>query len=257
MDKSNFQEYQGYVRQRLQALIPFLQNYARGDFLETISIPDEEDEFTPLLVGIRLMVDDFRVMLADHKRQESTLRDREERLMTIIDASKDAMVVIDPEGIITLFNPAAEKIFGCQAENILGQSVVALMPPSYRHQHGLDVTSYFQTGKPNGVIGKTIEVPAVRADGEEFVIEISLANGGRGDGAFVLGVIRDITDRKRRDDEFLAYTKEVEKTNQQLEKFNHMAIGREQRMIELKREVNALAQELGREGPYDITFAGE
>ncbi len=135
--------------------------------------------------------------ITERKQREIALRESETRFRTIIDANKDAMIVIDQRGMITLFNSAAESMFGRRAENMLGQPVNCLMPASFRSQHTRDIASFFATGEPDGVIGRTVEVPAVRADGKEFPIEISLAGGGIGNQAFVVSVIRDITERKR------------------------------------------------------------
>jgi PAS domain S-box-containing protein len=139
--------------------------------------------------------------ITERKKAEETLREREERLKTIIEANKDAMIVINNKGSITLFNPAAEKMFDRRAADILGQSVSCLMPDAYRSQHTKDVESFFSTGLPNSVIGQTIEVPAERASGEEFPIEITLSWGGSGEKAFVVGVIREITERKMAEEE--------------------------------------------------------
>ena len=60
MTKSEMEEYKDYVSARLSQLSPFMQSYALGDFSESIEIPEEEDEFTELLVGLTLMVDDIK-----------------------------------------------------------------------------------------------------------------------------------------------------------------------------------------------------
>lgn len=130
---------------------------------------------------------------------QDALRENEEHLRAIIRATQDAMVVINNVGLIVTFNSAAERMFGLQAEDVLGQSVNCLMPESYRSQHTRDVASFFSSGKPDGVIGKTVEVPGIRANGEEFIAEVSLAAGGDGDRAFAVGIVRDITNRRLAD----------------------------------------------------------
>lgn len=145
------------------------------------------------LEGIISVISD----ITKQKRVEKALQENEERLRAIIQASKDAMVVIDNRGQITLFNPAAERMFGRKARDMLGESVNGLMPESYRNQHAKNVTDFFTSGKPDGVIGRTIEVSAVRADGKKFPIEISLSIGGKNDQRFVISVIRDISERKQ------------------------------------------------------------
>ena len=70
MPKSDLDQYKYDVTKRLKELTPFLSNYATGDFTENIEIPDEEDEFTELLVGLSLMIDDVREMI---QNQEDTI----------------------------------------------------------------------------------------------------------------------------------------------------------------------------------------
>ena len=137
----------------------------------------------------------------DDSAAEDAWRKSEERLRTIFNASKDAMIVIDSHGAIALFNPAAQDMFGRRGVEMIGQPLDCLMPERYRARHARDVTSFFATGTPDGVIGTTIDAPGVRCDGTEFPMEVSLSTGGVGEDAFVLGVLRDITERHQADQE--------------------------------------------------------
>jgi len=146
-------------------------------------------------------MEDVVVDITERMIGEDALKESEEHLRVIIEANKDAMIVINSKGSMTLFNAAAEKMFGHRAEDILGQPVNCLMPESLHAQHTKDVRDFFSTGKPDGVIGQTVEVQALRANGEQFPIEISLAAGGDNDRAFVVGMIRDFTGRMKAEDE--------------------------------------------------------
>lgn len=135
--------------------------------------------------------------VTDRKAAEQALRDGEERLRTIVGASKDAIIAIDEGGLITLFNPAAEQMFGRSAGRMLGQPLGLLMPEEYRKRHRRFIEGYFTRGEPHGAIGTTVELPAVRDDGSVFPTELSLSVGHLGDKRFALAVIRDVTSRKR------------------------------------------------------------
>lgn len=135
--------------------------------------------------------------IAERKRAEETLRDSEERLRTVISASKDAMIAIDENGLTTLFNPAAEAMFGRSADEMLGRPLDCLMPKEYRRLHQRYVREYFLHGKPGRTMGQTVELPAVRSNGQQFPMELSLSAGRRGDHRFALAIIRDITERTR------------------------------------------------------------
>ena len=111
------------------------------------------------------------------------------------------MITADEQGQVTLFNPAAEKMFGRSAAEMQGQPLDVLMPEELRRLHSQYVAEYFSTGEPNRAINQTVELTAVRADGEEFPIELSLSIGKRSVGRFVLAVIRDDSERKRLLDE--------------------------------------------------------
>ena len=128
---------------------------------------------------------------------EDALRESEERFRTVVETTKDAVIAIDGEGLVTVFNPAAERMFARKQEEMMGQSVDHLMPEEYRQQHRKARGDYFAGGKPDSLIGKTVELPALRSDGSVFPIELSLSTGQHGCERFVLAVIRDITDRKR------------------------------------------------------------
>ena len=80
MAESEVKEYKEYVSARLSELSPPLQNYALGDFSENIRIPEEEDEFTELLVGLTLMVDDIREMIEERENTITILKQTEEAL---------------------------------------------------------------------------------------------------------------------------------------------------------------------------------
>ena len=135
------------------------------------------------------------------------LWESEERFRTIINASKDGMITIDQNGLIILFNPAAEEIFGYQREEMMGEPLDRLMPEEYRIKHRQYVRDYFDCGKPRNAIGNTIELPGLRCDGSVFPIELSLSAGKSGEHDFVLAIIRDISKRKA-DEEALRETKE-------------------------------------------------
>lgn len=160
----------------------------------------------PIEVGVSLLRDAdgqphllFAVVrdMTERKGAEDALRESERWLRTITEISKDAMVAIGADGLITLFNPAAERMFGWTAEEMLGQPLDRLMPQEHREAHREYVRSYFATGSPSGAINKTVELPAERKGGEQFTVELSLSSSKRHGRPVVLAVIRDITERKR------------------------------------------------------------
>jgi PAS domain S-box-containing protein len=137
----------------------------------------------------------------ERKKSEEALQKSEELLRTVIDAAHEAIIAIAEDGLITLFNPAAEKMFGHGKDEILGQPLDCLMPGEYREQHWKYVKDYFSKGSPGRAIGNVIELPALRSNGDTFPMEISLAGGKLANEKFVIGVARDITKRKQAEEE--------------------------------------------------------
>lgn len=131
------------------------------------------------------------------KQAEDALRHSETLFRTVFESSKDAMVAIDKNGLVTLFNSGAERIFGRSKKEMLNTPVEELMPASYRLSHKKYTDGFFKGGNPAGAIGKTLELEAVRSNGETFPVELSLSQGRAEDDHFVLAVIRDITERKQ------------------------------------------------------------
>ncbi len=130
------------------------------------------------------------------KRAEEAVRTSEMLFRTVVESSKDAMVAINHEGRITLFNPGAERIFGRTRQEMLNAPVEQLMPEKQRSSHKVSITDFFSGVKAPNLVGKTLELKGVRGNGEVFPIELSLSEGEIGGERFMLAVIRDITERK-------------------------------------------------------------
>ncbi|UCC30664.1 MAG: PAS domain S-box protein, partial [Phycisphaerales bacterium] len=157
--------------------------------------------------------------ITDRKRAEEALQNGEERLQMVINASQDAMIAVGENGLITLFNPAAEHMFQRSSQEVLGQPLDCVMPEKYRDLHRGYVADYFTKGEPHAAIGKTIELPAVRADGAQFPVELSLSIGQHGGERFALAIIRDVTDRKRTEGDLQQAKEAAEAANQSKSEF--------------------------------------
>ncbi|HYD32749.1 MAG TPA: PAS domain S-box protein [Azospirillaceae bacterium] len=114
----------------------------------------------------------------------------------ILGAAVDGIVTINDAGIIENFNPAAERIFGYEAREVLGRNVSLLMPEPYRSEHDGYIAAYKATNKPK-IIGIGREVIGQRKDGSTFPLDLAVGeNRNRGRRLFA-GVVRDISERKR------------------------------------------------------------
>ncbi len=141
------------------------------------------------------------------KQAQQALRGSEERFKAAAAAISDALVAIDEQGQVVLFNPAAERLFGYSQEQMLGQSLDGLLPKRYRERHRQVLADYFASGASSRIFGPSLELPALRADGREIVVELSLSLLSDGDSRTVLAAFRDIS-RRKADEESLRQSEE-------------------------------------------------
>ena len=137
----------------------------------------------------------------ERKRAEQELRRSEARKAAILDSALDCIVTIDHEGCITEFNPAAERTFGYRRDEVLGQQLAdVIIPPALRERHRQGFARYLATGEAR-VLGKRIEMTAVRADGSEFPAELAITRIPLDGPPSFTGYLRDITERKQAEEE--------------------------------------------------------
>lgn len=122
-------------------------------------------------------------------------------LEAIIGSAMDAIVALDAAGRIVLFNRAAEAMFRCPAAEALGQPLDSFLPAHQRAAHGQYVASFRATGVTARAMGHVRPLAALRADGEEFPIEATIARVAIQDHAYTAAIIRDITARVQADAE--------------------------------------------------------
>ncbi len=117
------------------------------------------------------------------------------RNRAVLTAAVDGIVIIDGLGVIEQFNPAAERLFGYRADEVIGQNVRMLMPEPYRTGHDHYLSAYRETGRAR-IIGIGREVEGLRKDGSTFPMELSVGESRVGGRRLFAGIVRDITQRK-------------------------------------------------------------
>ncbi len=148
----------------------------------------------------------------ERRRAEEALQASEARLAGIIESAMDAIVTVDNEQHIILFNAAAERMFGCSAAEALGQSPDRFMPERFRQMH----RDYFQAiAQADGTKSVTEGIALVvghRANGEEFPMEASISRVEANGAGLYTVILRDITERQRAEEELRKLSRAVEQS---------------------------------------------
>lgn len=154
--------------------------------------------------------DGLLVDISDRKQAEETLRISQERFAGILEIANDAIISVDLNQRISLFNQGAEKIFGYKADEILGQPLEQLLPSRFANVHNHHVYNFGQSSgkarRMGGVethrpLGERGEIFGRRKDGSEFPAEASISKLELGGETVFTAFLRDISDRKRMEDE--------------------------------------------------------
>ena len=135
------------------------------------------------------------------RKAEDSVRASEARNRAILDSSLDAVITMNHHGKVLEFNRAAEEIFGYPSADVIGREMAELIvPPSLREQHRRGLARYLETETPT-VLDTRLDMTAVRADGSEFPVELTITRIALPGPVAFTGYVRDITERRRADKE--------------------------------------------------------
>ncbi len=138
--------------------------------------------------------------ISEQKRAEEALRMSEARYRSIVATATDAILVIDEAGVIQSINPAGERILGYESSELVGKNVSILMPEPERSAHRRYLEEYLRTGDAK-IIGIGRELKHLRKDGSVFTAELIITEWRAGGQRYFTGSIRDITERKRHEEQ--------------------------------------------------------
>lgn len=179
-----------------------------------------------------LLTDAFNHMLRQIQKQTVALSESEERTRAVLNSAMSAVIVMDAKGNIIDWNSRAEKMFGWTHDEVLGKEVAeTIIPANFREAHRKGLQHFFITGE-GPVINQFIEITALRRDGGEFPVELSISMLKVDDVITFCGFITDITERKRAEEEIKLFnqkleqmvferTQELEIANKELESFSY------------------------------------
>ncbi len=145
------------------------------------------------ILGVVLIFRD----VTEQRRAERDVRASEARKSAILETALDCIITMDHEGNVVEFNPAAERTFGYSRDQVIGQELCKfIIPPSLRDRHRMGMAHYLATGE-GPVLGKRLELSALRADGTEFPVELAITRIPTDGPPLFTAYLRDITDQKR------------------------------------------------------------
>ncbi len=124
------------------------------------------------------------------------VRASEEKLRSVVETARDAIITADESGKITSWNQGASKIFGYETKETIGKDLTLVMPERFRQAHQQGMRRFLSSFEAR-VIGKTVELAGLRKDGQEFPLEISLSHWELQSHHYFTAIIRDITERKQ------------------------------------------------------------
>lgn len=136
--------------------------------------------------------------VSEQVRNEERLRSQERKIRLLIDDANDAFLGMDQEGIITEWNKQAEAIFGWSAQEAIGQPMADLMVPArLRQRHNEGLRHFLRTNSAGAPSRKRVEVPALRKDGSEILVEMTVGAMGFGDEQYFHAFMRDVSEQRR------------------------------------------------------------
>jgi two-component system sensor kinase len=157
-----------------------------------------------LVIGAGIFVTAREVVTAGHEVEVSR-----GRLRAILDSAMDAVITVDDEQEILLFNRAAEQVFGLRKEEVLGTPLERLLPPRFRAAHRGHMEGFGRTGVTSRRMGDVTTLWALRGDGREFPIEASISQVNEDGKRYYTVILRDISLRKQHEDALRASQQEL------------------------------------------------
>lgn len=199
----------------INAIVGDLVRATRGEAVK-VTPTNRWDEIGKLTEVLRA----FQDRTLQVAQTTGALNRSQSELRAVVDHAIDGLIMTDARGVVASFNPACERIFGYQADEIIGKGVETLLPNPQQAIEGL--AQYFNQEETTS-IASAHEITARRKDGSIFPLELSVSGFMLDGQQYFSGVARDITARKAAEDELKQHTQALERSNKELDDFAYIA----------------------------------
>lgn len=238
-----------------------------GSGLELYGLKKDGTEFpveislSPLKTAEGILVSSAIRDVSERKSAQEALHASQARFSGILDIAQDAIISVDEQQRITLFNQGAEKIFGYSSTEVIGQPLDLLLPKNATRVHREHIDKFAKSPETARRMGERQEIFGQRKDGSQFPAEASISKLIQGEGITFTAILRDITDRKASEEALKQAHDELEKRVEErteqlaklnaelqekitdLEGFHDVVVGRELKMMDLERQLKAYKQQ--------------
>lgn len=187
-----------------------LTRIGEGSDAETVPVTSQ-DEIGELEKSFNKMAKNLHESRKAEQAHLEKLKHSEERIRLIVDNVVDGIITINKKGIVLSFNPAAEKIFGYPACEVLGNNITMLMPESQRNLHENSLQKYLSTGIPK-IIGTSVEIVGLRKNGEPVPATLEISELIQDGEKCFVAVLRDDTERRRMESQLRKLSMAVEQS---------------------------------------------
>lgn len=158
------------------------------------------------------------------RRMFEAVWESEARARAIVNTARDGIITFDEEGVVDSFNPAAEPMFGCPAEEAIGSDIGRFLPELYPHVEAPASRRLFSLARPPRTLAKVgTETVGRKQDGATFPAEVTVSEMQLGARRLFTVFVRDITTRKRAEEELHAFAKRLARSNRELQDFASVA----------------------------------
>lgn len=191
-----------WIKSPLRQLAAFASDIAQGRYDASMEYQSHDE--------VGKLVEAFTLMREQIMQRENDLVESQGLNKAVTDNAVDGIISIDTHGTVMSFNPAAEKIFGYDADEVVGKNVNMLMPQPHRDNHDSYLKNYMETGVKK-IIGIGRESEGLRKNGATFPLDLAINEIELSEQKHFIGTVRDITERKHSELQTARYANALEK----------------------------------------------